>query len=190
MTPEDLQLDPEFFLSRKPLTLYRLARARYANVSGIGAAFAPGRWNRPGQEAIYTSTEMGVPVLERLVHTPKDVIPSNLALMKIRVEGNWEMHGNALTDPETNGCIWLHRDIASANAAFSRLDYPLFALRLNPFAVAIPSVIIPVWNVVLYPLGISFWDHVALESVDAFEFDPRLFPEDAVMESPGTEKKS
>lgn len=186
MTPEDLQLDPEFFLTHQPLILYRLARARYANLSGVGAAFAPGRWNRLGEEAIYTSTEKGVPVLERLVHTPKDIIPSNLALMKIRVEGEWEIHRNALTDPRTNGCIWLYRDVASAKAAFSRLDYPLFALGLSPFAVAIPSVIIPVWNVVLYPQGVGFWDHVALESVDAFEFDPRLFPEDAMMESPGT----
>lgn len=71
MTREDLQLDPELFLRQQPLTLYRLARARYANLSGVGAAFAPGRWNREGQEAIYTSTEVGVPVLERLVHTPK-----------------------------------------------------------------------------------------------------------------------
>ena len=83
MTPEDLPLDPEFFLTHQPLTLYRLARARYANLSGMGAAFAPGRWNRLGEEAIYTSTEMGVPLLERLVHTPKDLIPSNLAIMRI-----------------------------------------------------------------------------------------------------------
>lgn len=88
MTPEGHELDPGFLFTHKPLTLYRLARARYANLSGVGAALAPGRWNREGEEAIYTSTEIAVPVLERLVHTPKDIIPSNLALMKIRVSGN------------------------------------------------------------------------------------------------------
>lgn len=67
MTPEDRELNPDFFLQHQPLILYRIAKARYAHLSGIGAAFAPGRWNRRGQDAIYTSTEVGAPVLERLV---------------------------------------------------------------------------------------------------------------------------
>ena len=187
MTPEDLQLDSDFFLTHQPLTLYRLARARYANLSGAGAAFAPGRWNRPGQEAIYTSTEMGVPVLERLVHTPKDLIPSNLAMMKIRVTGKWEVHENAITDQETGGCLWLYRDLAEARSSFHRWPN-LFDGGLNAFAVAVPSVIVPVWNVVLYPEGRGFWDHVSLESVEPFEFDPRLFPEGAAMEASEGEK--
>ncbi len=63
MTAEYRDLDTDFFQNHQPLTLYRLARAKYANLSGIGAAFAPGRWNRPGQEAIYTSTEMSNSVI-------------------------------------------------------------------------------------------------------------------------------
>ena len=181
MTSDDLQLDPDFFLSHQPLTLYRLARARYANLSGIGAAAAPGRWNYPGQEAIYTSTEMGVPLLERLAHMPKNLIPSNLALMNIRVTGNWEIHKNALTDPQTDGCLWFYRDLATARAGFKD-GPPYFAAGMNPFAVAVPSVIVPVWNVVLYPQATGFWDHVSLESVNAFELDPRLFLEDATKE--------
>ena len=183
MTPEELQLDPKSFLANQPFLLYRLARARYANLSGIGAASAPGRWNRSGEEAIYTSTEMGVPVLERLVHTPKDVIPSNLALMKIRVNGNWEIQKNALIDPETNGCIWIYRSLADARRSFKDGTH-MFAAGINPFAVAVPSVILPAWNVVLFPDGVGFWKHVSVESVDAFEFDPRLFPEDAGIEPP------
>ncbi len=181
MTREDLELDPEFFLTHQPLTLYRLARARYANLSGIGAAFAPGRWNRLGEEAIYTSTEMGIPVLERLVHTPKDLIPSNLALMKIRVSGNWESHKNAIIDPKTNGCFWFYRSLSEAKDAFG--NGPLmFTAGIRPFAVAVPSVVVAVWNVVLFSQGIGFWKHVSLESVDPFEFDPRLFPDSAEKE--------
>jgi RES domain-containing protein len=183
LTREDLDLDPDFFLSHQPLTLYRLARARYANLSGIGAALAPGRWNRRGEEAIYTSTEMGVPLLERLVHTPKDLIPSNLALMKIRVSGNWASHKNAIIDPTTGGCLWFYRSISEAKKAFGSSPN-LFAVGINPFAVAIPSVVIAVWNVVLFPRGIGFWEHVSLESVDAFDFDPRLFPENTPNEPP------
>ncbi len=176
MTPEDQGLDPDFLLTHQPLTLYRLARARYANLSGIGAAFAPGRWNRYGEEAIYTSTEMAVPVLERLAHTSKDLIPSNLAMMRIQVSGIWEAHRNALIDPNTGGCLWFYRSIAEAKKAFQGPGR-MFAVGINPFAVAIPSVIVPVWNVVLYPRGIGFWQHVSLDSVEPFQFDPRLFPE-------------
>jgi hypothetical protein len=75
--------------------------------------------------------------------------------------------------------MWFYRDVATTKDGFNRGSHS-FAV---PFAVAVPSVIVPVWNVVLYPQGIGFWDHVALESVDAYEFDPRLFPEGAVVES-------
>lgn len=99
--------------------------------------------------------------------------------MRIRNSGNWEIHENAFTDARTNGCIWFCRSISAARS--------FFGLRpvdeaMNPFAVAVPSVIVPVWNVVLYPQATGFWDHVSLDSVEAFEFDPRLFAEDAALE--------
>lgn len=188
MTSEHHALDPGYFLAHQPLTLYRLARARYANLCGVGAALAPGRWNLPGEEAIYTSTEAGVPVLERLVHTPKDLIPSNLALMRIQISGQWETHKNALIDPKTNGCLWFYRSLAEAKEAFQSAPH-IFAVGINPFAIAIPSVIVPVWNVVLYPKGVGFWEHVSLESLEAFQFDPRLFPEDAPIEAEEEEEE-
>lgn len=182
MTPENRSLDPVLFLENQPLSLFRIARARYANLSGIGAAAAPGRWNFRGQEAIYTSTEVAVPVLERLVHTPKDLIPSNLALMKIRLAGQWEQQENALIDPNTGGCLWLYRTIARARDRFSGHSGMMFGGGIQPFAIAIPSVVVPVWNVVLYPTALGFRDHISLENIEPFEFDPRLFPDDAVVE--------
>jgi hypothetical protein len=124
---------------------------------------------------------MGVPVLERLVHTPKDLVPTNLAMMKIRVAGNWELHKNALIDQRTNSCIWFYRDIATARDHYNKGPH-LFAPGMNPFAITVPSVIVPVWNVVLYPQARGFWEHISLDSVDAFELDPRLFPEGAGIE--------
>lgn len=188
MTPEDRPLDTDFFLTNQPLTLYRLARAKYANLSGVGAALYPGRWNVLGQEAIYTSTEKSAAVLEMFAHLPKDLIPSNLALMKIRVRGQWDLvkwggHVNALVDRHTSGCFWLCRTRAIARnrgSAFSGVGN-------DPFAVAAPSVIVPTWNVVLFPQGVGFWDHVTLESVEPFEFDPRLFPENTPAETPEQE---
>lgn len=193
MTPEDRALDPSLLLDKSPIILYRLARARFANLSGIGAALTPGRWNAPGQEAIYTSTEAGVPLLERLVHTPKDLIPSNLALMKFRLTGSWDdgfidpdASFNGLIDPKTRGSFWFYSTLAAARDPSGGLHEMYSVLRrieLEPLAMAVPSVIVPVWNVVLYPGAPAFWNHVHLESIEPFEFDPRLFPEEAQRET-------
>lgn len=77
--------------------------------------------------------------------------------------------------------MWFYQDLGTARRDFQNGPH-LFAAGVNPFAIAVPSVIVPAWNVVLYPQGAGFWDHVSLESVDPFEFDPRLFPEDASVE--------
>lgn len=189
-TPEDLALDTDLLFANRPITLYRLARARYANLSGVGAAQAPGRWNRSGQEAIYTSAEKSTPILERLVHTPKDLIPSNLAMMTIRIScADWTLAvhsvGGLLTtvlfDKQTGDSVYVYRTLADARLAFKWVRPDLI---LKPLAIALPSVIAPVWNVVLFPAGHGFWDHVALETVEPFEFDPRLFPDYTPIEIP------
>jgi RES domain-containing protein len=189
LTSESQSLDHNFFLINQPLTLFRLTKTKYANLSGVGAALAPSRWNRIGEEAIYTSTEVGTSGHEMLAHTPKDRIPSGLALMRIRISGQWETQKNALIDPKTNACFWFYRSLAEANGAFKRAPH-FFAGGVNSFAVAVPSVIVPAWNVVLYPNGIGFWDHVSLESVEPFQFDPRLFPEDTPSEAAQEETQS
>jgi hypothetical protein len=125
-------------MNARPLVLYRIARARYANLSGIGAAREPGRWNFPGQEAIYTSTDKGTPQLERLVHTPKDLIPSNLAIMEIQLSGQWERLGDSLNDPNTGAVFEICSSIRTANARVFRkglAEYGLwekFALAVRP----------------------------------------------------------
>jgi RES domain-containing protein len=173
-------------MDRERITLYRLAKAEYANLSGAGAALYPGRWNKAGVEAIYTSTEAGVPVLERLVHTPKDQIPSNLAMMKIRLFGRWYHDvspepllgaGLGLIDPSRNVRMLVFSKIKDATRfahSFAQADI---------IAMAVPSVVVPVWNVVLYPQAPGFWHCVSLESVEPFEFDPRLFPEGTPVEA-------
>jgi RES domain-containing protein len=185
LTPEDLPLNSDL-LATGSLTLYRLARIRYANLSGVGAALAPGRWNRVGEEAIYTSTEVGVPVLERLVHTPKNLIPSNLALMKIRLSGPWVrsevpvgLGESSMLFAQPAGRIVIFETISQARKGLAKAPHGFSVFM----AIAVPSVIVPVWNVVLYPQNPQFWQQVSLENVEPFEFDPRLFPEDAQTES-------
>lgn len=182
MTPENWELDRELLLSQSSLLLYRLARKKLATLSGTGAALFPGRWNKSGEKALYTSVEQGTTVLERLVHTPKDEIPSDLAMMRIRIAGTWSRHPNGISDSRTGGKFWALPSLAEARATLPFL-YGLTGSGNHPFAIAVPSVIVPVWNVVLYPAEAGFSDHVTLEGVDPFEFDPRLFPDDATLET-------
>jgi RES domain-containing protein len=171
-----LLLSSSFFRTRQPATLYRIAKAKYANLAGVGAARYPGRWNRPGQEAIYTSTEVGVAILETLAHLRKDLIPSDLVIMTISVSGNWVDVKNGLVDPTTKGYFWRYETVAEAKHDFDS-PAPMFGGGLNPFAIAVPSVIVPpvpLLNVVLYPRGIGFWNHVKLEDIKPFDLDSRL----------------
>jgi RES domain-containing protein len=149
-----------------------LAKRKYANLSGVGAAKVGGRWNRINQEAIYTSTEISTPWLERLVHTPKDQIPHNLALMEIHLD----LRG---IDPGLGKTFIFLRSLRAAQL-WERMTA---AGAAPPLAIAVPSVIVPVWNVVVYPDAPGFWDRVSLASVEPVEFDPRLFPSDAIPES-------
>lgn len=177
MTSNDYRLDPSAFSETSRLSLFRISKTEYANLSGVGAAIYPGRWNRFDQEAIYTSTEIGVPVLERLVHTPKASIPTNLSMMHIVLHGNWTFAAfddtAAMIDEGTGGTVLLFDTLRAALAAFDKLA----PFEEQPLAVALPSVIVPVWNFVLYPEGRAFWNHVELRSLSPFTFDARLFPE-------------
>lgn len=188
LTPFDRHLNPELLFRTDGLLLFRLARARYANLSGAGAAVAAGRWNLPGEEAIYTSTEKGVTVLERLVHTPKDVIPSNLAQMTLRIKGSWtRIDADAFVDQATGAWFHLFTSLEQARSWSEGRQSDAKAGRVNllatkGFALAVPSVIVPAWNVVLFPKAMGFWKHVSLDDVEPFDYDPRLFPERTPLE--------
>jgi RES domain-containing protein len=189
VTAPDRKLEESRLFDSKPLVLYRLARTKYADLSGLGAALSPGRWNRRGQEAIYTSTEIGVTVLERLVHTPKNRIPDDLALMKIQLVGDWlespdlslidELPWPLRKDSYTYAFFRVLPSLEVAKKWFGKQRRPhgIPSVLGSTIAIAVPSVVVPVWNVVLYPASRDFWTHVSLLSVEPFDYDPRLFPE-------------
>jgi len=138
----------------------------------------PGRWNLPGEEAIYTSTEIGVCVLERLVHTPKNRMPADLALMTIKLAGDWSRRGEGLALDQKTGSMWtIYTTLVQGQQEWPVVHGVDEELAAAHVALAIPSVIVPAWNVVLYPRASGFWDHVSLGSVEPFDYDPRLFPD-------------
>jgi len=114
-------------------------------------------------------------LLERFVHTPKDQIPKNLAKMTIRLSGKWQLSGGVLVNDRSAAVIHIFESLQAAEAGV----WPVLRGITVPLGIAVPSVLDPQWNVILYPESSFFSTHVALEKVVPFRYDRRMFPEKA-----------
>ncbi len=170
MISPDRPLDLAALFAHDSITLYRLTHRDFATLSGSGAAAYPGRWNRLDQRALYTSTERAAAILERLVHTNKNLIPSGLVMLTIRIYGNWTRFGATLTDRLTGGQVLACRSLVEAEKRFALAPDRLS--RSHPFAIALPSVPASVWNVVIYPDEPGFFDHVSIKKHRSFHLRP------------------
>ncbi|MXY23077.1 MAG: RES domain-containing protein [Acidobacteria bacterium] len=61
------------------MRVYRLTLSRHAHTafSGEGARRVGGRWTPPGRPVVHTSSSVALAVLETLVHTPVNSMPSH-----------------------------------------------------------------------------------------------------------------
>ena len=140
----------------------------------------PGRWNCKGQRVVYTSLSLSTAVLETLAHTDKTEIPDNLVKMEIEISFPPSIIATELGSPPNaptqnwQRFISVRQSIAAAKAHPDIYNYDHLEL-----ARLIPSIIVPEYNVVLNPASGNFQHLVRLVSVEPFEFDPRLFPENA-----------
>lgn len=50
------------------MEVYRLADARFADLSGLGGVYGAARWHHKGQPILYTGQSRSICVLERFVH--------------------------------------------------------------------------------------------------------------------------
>jgi RES domain-containing protein len=70
------------------MQVFRITKRKYsADLSGIGAAMNPGRWNKRGSPVIYTSETRELALLEILVNTPPMMVP-DLDLLTIKIPGD------------------------------------------------------------------------------------------------------
>jgi RES domain-containing protein len=113
----------------------------------MGSAMYPGRWNRKGQRAVYASTSKALALTESLAHLPSNAKPSGYSMLTIIVESNE---------------LVLRRTLAGARQWFQTVGQALQEDPEDPIGLIAPSVIVPEYNVVLYPRRMNF------------EFDTRL----------------
>jgi len=139
--------------------VWRLTRRKYGDLSGVGAALAPGRWNRGGQRVVYAAEHPALATLEVLVHLglDLDLLPPDYVLLDIslpdalieRAPGVW-----AARAARTFGSTWLRR---GAHAA-----------------LAVPSAVVPHgWNYLINPLHAAS-SRIRIVGRTSFSFDRRL----------------
>lgn len=123
----------------------------------------PGRWNRKGQRAVYTSTSRALALNEVLAHLPKNSLPTGYSLLTMVLRP---------------GDIVYRRSLSAAQKWFGTVGRVLSEDSGDPIALIVPSVIVPEYNVVLYPRPRNFEpEFVQIAALDPFEFDSRLFDE-------------
>jgi hypothetical protein len=72
--------------------------------------------------------------------------------------------------------VVVRRTLKAGRRWFEEIGRFLVERPDDPIALVVPSVIVPEYNVILYPRLAHFEaEFVRMESVEPFEFDPRMF---------------
>jgi RES domain-containing protein len=145
-------------------TVYRIARAPHADLSGEGARLYGGRWNHIGTPAVYTAESRALAVLETLVHVNPGRLPTDLVVVTISIPD---------TTPQTT---WR---VADLPAGWREIDADparnMGTRWLTSRAAAVlwlPSAILPAeFNAILNPAHPA---RAWIVDTEPFALDPRL----------------
>ena len=145
---------------------FRLTRARYAAFSGRGSLLASARWHWAGSPMIYSADSRALAVLETLVHTRKDQIPSDYVLYELDVEG---------TAVEEVRAERLPVDWKAPEPSQARDFGSEWMQSRRSIALLVPSVVIPEeHNLLINPEHPGF-AQLRIHGPRRFDFDQRLF---------------
>ncbi|KKJ78715.1 hypothetical protein WH95_01140 [Kiloniella litopenaei] len=70
------------------MEVYRLAHAKFADLSGKGGNYGAGRWHHKGYPVLYTASSRSLAALERFVHETAHTLP-RLKMLTIWVPDNF-----------------------------------------------------------------------------------------------------
>ena len=146
------------------MLVYRIAKEKYINdFSGKGAELAGGRWNLKGLPAIYTSSSLALCICEILVHSDKDIPPTNMCYTEISIPDD------CICDKYFNSVFLNH----SLNIGSTWLK------ECTSLALKVPSALLPLsysndFNVIINPLHKDF-SKIKIQQVESCNFDARFF---------------
>jgi RES domain-containing protein len=147
------------------MILYRFSAKKYAaSLDGEGAKRWGGRWNLPGKPVVYSSQSISLALLELLAHNVAYEELRDHVLIRIRVPD--------LIKPARP--FRLKTDWKN-DPGYSQYIGSQFLAGLSALLQPVPSVIVPEENnMLINPLHPDM-SKLKIVSVEAFQFDPRLF---------------
>jgi RES domain-containing protein len=151
-----------------PTLAWRITREPYVDLSGMGAKKNGGRWNSPGVDAVYLSSDPALSVVEVLVHLdlPPELIPDDYVLMKVDLSDLTNAPLTTWLEDGPTAVLEQTESRAAGNQWIAEGRTPLFR---------VPSAIVPEsFNLILNPLHSKSVTMSAV-SYRPFSFDSRFF---------------
>lgn len=149
-------------------TAYRIVKARHASsaFTGEGARIAGGRWNLPGESAVYVSSSLALAAIECFVHLGEDGLHIRFVYFEVAI-------------PDTvmiRRCLRPPRGWRAEPPGDESMRYGSAWLRSRRGAVLeVPSVMVPSEkNYVLNPRHVDY-GRIRLGKSQPFGFDPRMW---------------
>jgi len=139
-------------------SVWRICRARFADLSGNGAQMIGGRWNSPGRAVVYAARDAALAVLEVRVHLdlPSHQVPDDYLLVRIEFDNVVaEILHDTPDMPRDIGDDWLR----SGRSAL----------------LQVPSVIVPESSNILINPAHPDAAEIRIASSRPFRFDDRLW---------------
>lgn len=149
------------------MRLYRIADARYGPESGEGARLYGARWNSPGRAVIYACTTYAGAMLEKLVHTGRQ-IPKNQVCVTYEFSDTLPI----ATLDVGNFPGWSRED-----AAVSRRAGDAWLLTSQTAILLVPSVVFDVERNALINPAHPDMARIRIAGVGPIRWDDRLFNE-------------
>ena len=156
---------PPEYRGNRPKSAFRVTRRPYADLSGEGARRVGGRWNSPGQAALYLAESRALAVVEVLAHLDLDaqLIPADYVIMAVDFSAledvsGWMEDGPSLPPSDA--------ECRAVGDAFLRSG--------RTFVLRVPSILVPrASNFLINPTH-PLIAHLRIEPLEPFAFDRRL----------------
>ena len=149
------------------MQIYRIADSRHPLWDGTGAAMVGGRWNSPGQSAIYGSLSYACCMLEILVHANIGRIPTTHCYVVADIPANVTIERH---DARSLPLGWDGDD-----ASIARQFGDQWLKEVRSAVLVVPSVVAKLeWNAVVNPFHPAASQLIVSQSQKVI-WDQRLF---------------
>lgn len=147
---------------------YRIVKARHAGAafSGEGARVAGGRWNLPGDAAVYASASLALAAIETFVHLGEDAVHLRFVSFRIDIPDDVPVLRCRRPPPR-----WRAEPPEEPSMRYGST----WLRRRRTAVLEVPSVVVPSErNVLLNPAHPDF-ARLRWSRPQAFVFDPRMW---------------